>query len=429
MTWLSHIKQRLAHPTDIASLAFVRVMFGLLMFIETLRYIFAGWFNTYWIQPEFHFTYWGFGWVAPPSIIGMALIALSMATISILLMLGKFYRISAIAFFCIWTYLFLLERTRYLNHFYLIMLLSLIFCFISPHRTKIGYLPFWQLFLLRAQIMLVYVFAGIAKCTPDWLRGEPMRMWLAERENFPVLGHLFHHDWMVYGFSYSGLLLDLLVAPLLLWRRTRLPAFILLCSFHLLNVGLFSIGIFPWTMMAITTLFFAPDWPRRFFKRAAAPASAPTFPLSRITLPLIVLYLVVQCLVPLRHHLYPGPVGWTEEGHMFSWRMKLRDKTADSEFLIRDAITGAEWLDFPQDRLEYWQYRKMSYQPDLILQYAYYLQEVMAEGGYPNVEIYCTANCSLNGRPNALLIDHQVDLTAQKRSISPKSWINSSPRR
>jgi hypothetical protein len=39
------------------------------------------------------------------------------------------------------------------------------------------------------------------------------------------------------------------------------------------------------------------------------------------------IFLMVWVLFPLRHHfLYEGDVVWNEQGHNFSWRMKLRDK-------------------------------------------------------------------------------------------------------
>jgi len=41
----------------------------------------------------------------------------------------------------------------------------------------------------------------------------------------PAFSHIFVSDWVVYSFVIGGLLLDLLVVPLLLWRRTRLVAY------------------------------------------------------------------------------------------------------------------------------------------------------------------------------------------------------------
>ena len=38
---------------------------------------------------------------------------------------------------------------------------------------------------------------------------------------------------------------------------------------------------------------------------------------------LVVLFLGIQFLLPLRHLLYPGNVNWTEEGFRFAWRVML----------------------------------------------------------------------------------------------------------
>ena len=79
---------------------------------------------------------------------------------------------------------------------------------------------------------------------------------------------------MVYFYSYGGLLLDLLAVPLLLWRRTRLLTFVALILFHINNAYMFSIGIFPWLMIAATTIYFDPAWPKLVWsnmKNAAKP--------------------------------------------------------------------------------------------------------------------------------------------------------------
>ena len=63
--------------------------------------------------------------------------------------------------------------------------------------------------------------------------------------------------------SYGVIALHLIGAPLLLFRRTRLYVIAIYFVFHLMNVVLFRIGIFPWMTMAATLLFLEPDWPKR----------------------------------------------------------------------------------------------------------------------------------------------------------------------
>ena len=134
-------------------------------------------------------------------------------------------------------------------------------------------------------------------------------------------------------FSYSGLLIDLLAAPLLLWQPTRYWMLSALLLFHFMNEQLFSIGVFPVLASALTLLFLPPDWPRRVFKWPHPGDQAPTFPrLPKPALAALATYLALQTLLPLRHWLYLGNVSWTEEGHRYAWHMKLRDKDCTATF-------------------------------------------------------------------------------------------------
>ena len=71
------------------------------------------------------------------------------------------------------------------------------------------------------QIFIVYFYGGIAKINPDWLRGEPMRHWLQNSSDFPVVGPFLTTELAAYLFSYGGLLFDLLIGFILLSSKTR----------------------------------------------------------------------------------------------------------------------------------------------------------------------------------------------------------------
>jgi len=252
-----------------------------------------------------------------------------------------------------------------------------------------------------------------------------MRMRLARRATFPLLGRFFTTEWMVYLFTYGGLLLDLLVVPLLLWRRTRLVAFALAILFHFLNATLFSIGVFPWLMVGATLLFFPPGAFRRALTRArirlaaAVPRTeaAPPLPVTA----LLALYLLLQLVVPLRHLLYPGNVDWTEEGHRFSWHMMLRDKEAEVRFVVSDAT--ATWRVDPEGYVTERQAEKMATRPDMILQLAHHIATDLRAKGHRDVRVRARVKASLNGRRPQLLIDPDVDLAAQPRTLWRASWI------
>ena len=103
---------------------------------------------------------------------------------------------------------------------------------------------------------VVYFFGGIAKLNADWLQGQPMRLWLPGSIRLPGLEPLLAHPASALLISWGGLLLDLLVVPALLWRRTRPYAFAAAIVFHLINSEMFDIGVFPWLAIWCTALFF-----------------------------------------------------------------------------------------------------------------------------------------------------------------------------
>jgi hypothetical protein len=355
---------------------------------------------------------------------------------------GFLYRLSAALFFIGFTYCFLLDQSTYLNHFYLVCLLSFLLIFMPAHgalsvdawlrpRLRAQTTPAWTIWMLRAQVAAVYFFGGIAKISPDWLRGEPMRSWMARDTDFPVIGQFFREEWAVYTVAYGGLLLDLLIVPCLLWRRTRIPAFAVAVIFHLINARLFQIGIFPWLAIAATALFFSPSWPRRLvrlLRGAALPASSESSPPAlprhpRLVLGLLALYIAIQLLVPLRHLLYPGRVDWTYEGHRFSWRMKLHEREARARFYVIDDNSGQTAEVHPRAFLTRRQAGKMAVRPDMILQFAHFLREKLPRRGPKPLRVEARIMASLNSRPPQLFVDQNVNLAAEPRTLRHAPWV------
>ena len=453
-TFLERACAALFEPVDISFLAFFRVLFGGIMLWEVYRYFSYGWIGRYYVEPALTFTYYGFSWVKPWPGRGMYIHFAVLGVAAACVMLGFLYRIAAPVFFLAFTYTFLLEHTRYLNHLYLVCLIGFLMCFLPAERAfsvdallrrriRSDVVPAWTLWLLRAQVGIPYFFGGIAKLNSDWLRGgEPMRTWLSPLAAVPGLGSIFKADLVVYGFVVGGLLLDLLVVPLILWRRTRLFAFAAAIAFNLINAVIFDIGIFPWLMLGALLIFFPPDLVRRFARAFMSPGEA--FPRAepsqtpatiadgsrvslstsqKVTAGLLATYLAVQLLLPLRHYLYPGNVSWTEEGHNFAWHMKLRTKTGEAVFTVTHPRTGQTWTVKPEDYLKSHQVMKMITKPDLVLQFSHYLAEEKRREGFEDVEVRARVMVSLNGRQPQLLIDPNVDLTKEKVSLLPARWI------
>ena len=432
-------------PVDISFLVFFRILFGGIMLWEVYRYFTYGWISRYFVEPALTFTYYGFSWVKPWPGNGMYIHFWVLGLSAACVMAGFLYRIATPIFFLAFTYFFLLEQTRYLNHFYLVCLISFVMCFLPAERAfsvdallrpkiRSDVVPAWTLWLVRAQVGIPYFYGGIAKLNSDWLfGGEPMRTWLSP------LGSFFAADWIVYSFVIGGLMLDLLVVPLLLWRRTRMFAFVAAIAFNLINAVIFDIGIFPWLMLGALLIFFPPDLMRRFARAFMSPGemslAAKPLPVSlesynpslaasqKWVLGLLAVFLVVQLLFPLRHYLYPGNVSWTEEGHNFAWHMKLRTKTGEAVFTVTHPQSGQTWTIKPEDYLGSHQLMKMITKPDLVLQFSHYLAEEKRREGYENVEVRARVMVSLNGRQPQLMIDPNVDLTKEQVSLLPARWI------
>jgi len=440
----SKLQEQLFKPVDIASLAFYRIAFGLIMFWEVFRYFQKGWIKRYYVDPNFFFSYEGFEWIKPLDGNGMYILFMVLGILALFIVLGLFYRVSTWLFFFGFTYMFLLDKTNYLNHFYLISLLSFLLTIVPANRRysldallfpsiRSQTIPAWALYITRFQIGVAYFFGGVAKLNYDWLHGQPMRMWLSESTDFPVIGKYLTMPNMDIVFSYGGLMLDLLIVPFLMWRKTRIIAFIIITCFHLTNAQLFMIGIFPWFMIAATTIFFDPDWCRGILDKIAKtftqhnlfPLEAPrlNFQPNKILIYSLSVFMMWQVLWPLRHNLIPGNVNWTEEGHKFSWHMKLRDKNSKASFYVKDLATGEEWKIKKSKYLTRRQRKKMKNRPDMVFQFAHYLDRVYKRKGYKEVAVRAEVYSRLNGRKRQLMIDPNVDLTSFEKQEFPAPWI------
>ncbi|MBL8849340.1 MAG: HTTM domain-containing protein [Planctomycetaceae bacterium] len=392
------------------------------------------------IAPPMHLTYLGFDWVRPWPGVGMHVHFLVMLAAAVGVAVGLFYRASALLMLLTFAHAFLIERSIYNNHYYLQLLLALLANVIPLHcqwsvdawRCPAIFrpsLPRWTLSLLRFQVGIVYFFGGIAKLNSDWLRGQPMRMWLKAQTDYPVIGSLFTEEWVVQLFVWSGLLIDLLAVPGLLWRRTRVAMFAVLTLFHLLNSTLFTIGVFPWLMIALTTIFLTPDWPRRLIRRSV-PTSEPRAATKaewtarrRFGAVLLAIYVLAQLAIPLRHFLSSGNPSWTEHGQLFAWRMMLRQKRSGIRLFVTDPRTGRRGVVDVRAHLTPRQVVAMSRDPDLIVQFAHKLADLLRQHGFPHVEIRADALASLNGRQPQHLIDPNVDLVTVQRSLREYKWV------
>jgi hypothetical protein len=433
----------LCAPVDAASVAVVRIVLGAMIAWDAVRFWQFGWIDEYYIAPKWHFTYLYFDWVRPWPGVGMYLHFAALCGLAMLVALGLYYRTAIILLFFAYTYVFLLEKSVYMNHYYLIALLCFLMIWMQPHRAFSldrrrrpdlpPTVPRWNVLLLRVQLFIVYFYGAIAKLNPDWLAGEPMYSEIVRRApDVPSIAAHVPPALLAYGIAYGGLLFDATVPVLLCFRRTRRIGFLLAAVFHLLNDLFLKIGVFSYLMTGAITVFFDPDWPRQLRRRwrghaapaPAAPAPAPpASPWQRAGLVVLHLYVLVQLLVPLRHWLYPGAVGWTEDGHRFSWHMKLREKVGTMTITVTDPATARRWRIDPADDLRERQLQKLYTFPDIVLQYVHYKRDELRAQGIAHPRITVDWQCSLNGAPPQPLIDPAVNLAEERESIWPARWI------
>lgn len=438
----------LERPVSSLPLAIWRILFGAVMFLSTLRFMLKGWINEFYVLPTFHFTYLWFGWVKPLSETGMYSVFALMLIATLFITLGLFYRISSISFFLLFTYVELIDKTYYLNHYYFVTLVSFLTIFLPLNKrfsldTQLGItqtnftVPNWTVNALKLQLIIVYVFAGIAKLNPDWLlAAQPLRIWLRAKTDLPLIGTLFNYPWVAYAMSWAGMIYDLSIPFLLLWRKTRLSAYLIVIAFHTLTAILFPIGMFPWIMLTTTLIFFSEKDLKRLgawrSEHRQTPNVAPNnhktnqanhLKRKQLNRSILCLFFLFQLSLNLRHYAYPSNVLWTEEGFRFSWRVMLTEKTGLSIFSVKDKQTGQSYTVFPSDYLNAQQVKQMSYQPDMILQFAHHLKDDFSSKGYENTSVFVEAHVSLNGRRSQLLIDPKQDLANIPYDLKHKKWI------
>jgi len=431
-------------PVDIASLAAFRIVFGTVMCLGIVRFLATGWIEPMYSEPRWFFSYPGFAWVRPWPAWGMYAHYAVLAVLALAIALGAFHRAAALLFVIGFAYTQLIDVTNYLNHHYLVVLLGIQLALLPANaawsidarrRPEIrrGAVPAWMVWLLRFQVGVVYVFAGLAKAKPDWLlHGQPLNLWLAARTETPVVGALFTQPWAALAMAWAGFAFDTTIVLWLSWRRTRGLAFAAVIVFHGLTGALFNIGMFPVIMTSSALIFFSPSWPRRVLGRVGVPRAAPALPPGEARPPargvcaILAIHVALQIALPLRHLVYPGDVLWNEDGMRFAWHVLIREKHGKVTFVAVFA-DGRRLEVPPHDYLTSRQDREMSGQPDLILQLAHQIGRDLAARGLRGFAIHAITAVSLNGRAPAAMIDPGIDLLAV-RDLGARSWVLPAPK-
>ncbi|WP_460969727.1 HTTM domain-containing protein [Spirosoma migulaei] len=437
----------LRKTTSAAPLAVFRLLFGLMLFGSIVRFWSKGWIAELYINPHYYFPFYGFEYVKPLGPYTYVLFAICGLS-ALLVAIGLMYRVAIVILFLSFTYIELIDKSTYLNHYYFTSMVCFLLIFLPAHAyfsvdayrrrdLLADQIPAWCLDSLRLFVALLYFFAGLAKVNSDWLiNAQPLRIWLPAHNDLPLIGFLFNYPWVPYVFSLFGCLYDLLI-PMLLWNRPTRPwAYAAVVVFHGLTALLFPIGMFPYIMIVTALIFFSASFHQKISQQLGSWLAIPySFlrpqrlyvyqPIVANVLPcLLAIFFAIQLAFPFRYLLYPGELFWTEQGYRFSWRVMLMEKAGYAQFTVKDHL-GHQTIVNNSNFLTPLQEKMMSTQPDMLLQYAHILRDYYTRQGFQNPEVYVDSYVALNGRLGKPLVEPTINLANKQDSFSNKEWITS----
>ncbi len=389
-------------PVKGFQLGVFRIVLGLVYLVFFSRLVLRKKFTGAFIKTDFHFAY---DWLFPlPELPDLVLIGMmgGLIVASVLVLLNIGTRFAFLYIFFAFGYFFFLEKALYNNHYFILVLIAfwgfLVFDRsgpIDPRRE--GHIAHWKYLILKAQFLLVYFYGGIAKFNSEWLKGNTVRALLDIR--FPELNPELILS-LAGAMTYGGILFDLSVPFLLLYKPTRKLAFLFVVLFNVTNHVVFEIGIFPFLMMGSLILFL--DHEKVEGETIAPPPAWVKWS--------AILLIVIQMLIPFRHVLYPGNVVWTEEGYFFSWRMISSVKKVKAQFRIVEPGTGRIVTIDPRRELNSMQYHAMGRYPELALQYAKHLKALYQQKGFVDPIVNGKIQVKMNKRPYTFVFDPELDL-------------------
>lgn len=435
------------HPhtsANAAPLAVFRMLFGVMMLGSVIRFWANGWIHDLYIEPDFFFSYAGFEWVKPIGAYTYLIFAVcGLAAIGIAL--GALYRVSATLFFLSFTYIELMDKTTYLNHYYFVSVVSFLLIWLPANRywsvdarrapeLHAERVPRWTIDSIKLMLGIVYVYAGLAKLNSDWLlEAQPLATWLSTKTSLPIIGSLLDESWVHYAFSWFGAVYDLSIPFLLLNKRTRPFAFFLVVVFHVMTRILFPIGMFPFIMILSTLIFVEPETQQKWLNTlgrwlSISPAeSTGSVHSSRWNGKgfgiIVTILLVIQLLLPWRYLLHPGELFWTEEGFRFSWRVMLMEKAGYASYTVLEPSTGRKVVVDNSEFLTPFQEKQMAFQPDFVLEYARFLGQTYADKGFQNPEIYVESYVGLNGRSSQVFVREDINLLELSPTQPRQTWL------
>ena len=121
-------------PINNVSLVLFRIILGALIAIESFGAIATGWVKRVFIEPQFTFSFIGFEWLQPFEGFGMYYYYIIMGLLGICISAGYKYRWSMLSFALLWSASYLMQKSSYNNHYYLLMLIAFVMSFLPANK-------------------------------------------------------------------------------------------------------------------------------------------------------------------------------------------------------------------------------------------------------------------------------------------------------
>ncbi|XP_050394732.2 vitamin K-dependent gamma-carboxylase [Patella vulgata] len=461
----------LCRPSDPACLGVVRFLFGFLMLLDIPQERGLGMADVRWgNNDECRFPLFNF--LKPLPLEWMYIVYFVMLLGAAGIMVGFLFRFSCICFLLPYWYIFFLDKTSWNNHSYLYGILGFLLTISDANRywsldglfsknKRNTHVPLWNYTLLRLQVFLVYFIAGLKKLDFDWVYGYSMqnlsRHWVFD----PLKFMLTEEQIDLFVVHLGGLTIDLSIGFLFFFDKTRPLAFLVCSSFHLMNSQMFSIGMFPWMMLATQVLFCHTDWPRRVFKMiptslqlftpeeeeihasshciygkddvksednkqqgmkcGKAPPTKSTL-YHKISTCFTFLFIILQLILPYSHGITKGYNNWTNGLYGYSWDMMVHSwsvqhirityvnkDTGEAGYLNPEAWVGS---------------RRWSSHADMLKQHAQCIAGHLKTYNITNVALHFDIWKSLNERFQQRMFDPKVDIQSVEWSpLKETPWL------
>jgi len=468
---IDKIQKLLFTQIDASVVSLFRIVFGCFMVYQMMYYFQIDYTYQFMAGPQLLFSYPGLSFMQPLPLGILKIVHVALLLAAVLIAIGLWYRYAITFFFIGFTYFSFIDITLYNNHIYLIALLAFVMIFIdadrkysiSARRTKthpILKIPAWNQYLLVFLIALPYFYGGIAKLSSNWLDTNLVSI-MVDASGASTLSNLFSKEVLVGFLKYGGIVYDLGIVFLLLFKRTRLLGILLVIIFNYTNHSLLfdDIGIFPFLMICSTILFFNAEKVndfiqsfknkekankvskkeakrlRKLSKKTASASEIVAQPTEQlftrtakqtwVTVCLGV-FVLFHLLFPFRYILVTNNPEWSGQGSRFAWRMKMQAKEVISfNMTIKDNATGATGPIEAKTFLSTNQSMHLLEEPYNVIQFAKFLKpKIEKEYNIKDPSIMADVVVRFNGLPPQPLISPAVDLTqVNERAFAKHEWV------